>query len=237
MYVIAKWNETFENADTRKRVRLGWFLCPSGVESAGYIELMSYGEDGIKAFAVFLAICQWSATCLPHVRGKLARSSGKPADERQIAASLRMPIEVVRRSLEILCHPEIGWIEKIGDSETIEKHKESTESASHLPPICQSSAGHLPQGEGEGEGEGKGKGKDRRASRPDDISNEVWEAWIKHRKTKKASVSDLVIDRMRIEAEKAGVSLSEAMQESVLRGWTGFKADWVGDSKKKEFTY
>jgi hypothetical protein len=198
---------------------------------------MSYGEDGIKAFAVFLAICQWSATCLPHVRGKLARSSGKPADERQIAASLRMPIEVVRRSLEILCHPEIGWIERIGDSETIEKHRESTESASHLLPICQSSAGHLPQGEGEGEGEGKGKGKDRRASRPDDISDEVWEAWIKHRKTKKASVSDLVIDRMRIEAEKAGVSLSEAMQESVLRGWTGFKADWVGDSKKKEFTY
>jgi len=190
MYVISRWNETFENADTRKRVRLGWFHCPSGTDSSGYIELMSHGEDGIKAFAVFLAICQWSATCLPHVRGRLARSSGKPADERQIAAMIRMPIEVVSRSLELLSDQDIGWIVKVEDEQPVEKPKEIEESAGSLPVVCHSSASSLPQGKGKGQGEGEGQGqgslsgKAERNEYSEDFET-FWSVFPKQRRTKK----------------------------------------------------
>jgi hypothetical protein len=148
MFKIKNWNETFENADTRKRVRLGWFHCPSGVDSQGYIELMSHGEAGIKAFGVFLAICQWSATCLPPIRGSLARSDGRPLLPRQVASLIRMPVEEVERAFALLASPEIGWI-----------CKEKCESADDLPPPCHPSAGDVPQGQGKGQGQGEGKGQ------------------------------------------------------------------------------
>ena len=175
MYRIKNWNETFENADTRKRVRLGWFLCPSGVESQGYVELMSHGQAGIEAFAVFIAICQWSATCLPVVRGSCARSDGRPMSSRQISAQIRMPLEVVERSLNLLCRPEIGWI-----------INENAPSADHLPVICQSSAGCLPQGEGEGEGEGEGSLSvcNGRSEYSEDFEK-FWDVYPKLRRTKK----------------------------------------------------
>jgi len=217
MYVISRWNETFENADTRKRVRLGWFHCPSGTDSSGYIELMSHGEDGIKAFAVFLAICQWSATCLPHVRGRLARSSGKPADERQIAAMIRMPIEVVSRSLELLSDVDIGWIVKVEDEEQVEKPKEIDESATCLPVVCQSPASSMPQGKGKGQGEGEGQeegkgslsGKAERDEYPEDFET-FWLAFPKRKRSKKGEA----YRKWKLHFKKVGAStLIEAARE------------------------
>lgn len=137
---INKWNEIFENADTRKRQRLGWFHCPSGVDSSGYIELMSHGERGLKAYGVFLAICQWSATCLPVVRGLCARSDGRPMNVRQLAAAIRVDVSLVEDALKLLSSQDVNWI-------TIEnpgKNEGKDESADHLPVACQSSADHLP---------------------------------------------------------------------------------------------
>lgn len=133
MIRIRGWNETFENADTRKRQRLGWFHCPSGVDSSGYVELMSHGERGIRAFGVFQAICQWSATCLPVVRGSVARSDGTPLSARQIATVLRIPVEVIEDAIELLSSPSVGWI-----------INENKGSASAVPVRCQSGAGDLP---------------------------------------------------------------------------------------------
>lgn len=63
--------------------------------------------------------------------------------------------------------------------------------------------------------------------KPDDVDDQVWADWTAHRKRKRASVSQTVLDRLRSEAEKAGVSLAEAMTVSVAQGWTGFQADWL----------
>ena len=77
-----------------------------------------------------------------------------------------------------------------------------------------------------------GSGKDHRARReasakPDDLTDEVWTDWVKHRKAIKAPVTKTVLDQFRKEAAKAGITLSAALVEAMARGWRGFKADWV----------
>jgi hypothetical protein len=162
VWKIKNWNETFENADTRKRVRLGWFLCPTGVDSSGYIELMSHGSKGIQAFGVFIAICQWSATCLPVVRGSCARSDGRAMTIRQMASILRISEGVLDESLSLLSSPDVGWMV----NETAGETEQKAASASGVPVGCQSPATCMPQGEGEGEGEGKGKGEEQPQGTP-----------------------------------------------------------------------
>jgi len=61
---------------------------------------------------------------------------------------------------------------------------------------------------------------------PDGVSSSVWDDFVKHRKTKKAQVTQLVIDGIQKEADKAGFSLEDALKETVLRNWQSFKAEW-----------
>ena len=61
---------------------------------------------------------------------------------------------------------------------------------------------------------------------PDGVSQFVWKDFVKHRKTKKAAISELVIKGIQKEADKAGITLEEALSETIIRGWTSFKADW-----------
>lgn len=63
-------------------------------------------------------------------------------------------------------------------------------------------------------------------SKPDDVSDDCWQAFKKHR-AKHGPISDRVIAGFRREAEKAGWTLEAAMDESIVQGWRGFKADYV----------
>ncbi len=69
-------------------------------------------------------------------------------------------------------------------------------------------------------------------ARPDDISEELWKDFKKLREKKKAPVTELVLTKIRSEAKNAGITLSQAMEEMCVRGWTGFKADWVKSKNK-----
>ena len=62
---------------------------------------------------------------------------------------------------------------------------------------------------------------------PDGVSSSVWDDFVKHRKAKKAQITQLVIDGIQKEADKAGFSLEDALKETVLRNWQSFKAEWV----------
>jgi hypothetical protein len=62
---------------------------------------------------------------------------------------------------------------------------------------------------------------------PYGVSQSVWQEFVNHRKSKKAQVTQLVIDGIQKEADKAGVSLEDALKEVVVRNWQGFKAEWV----------
>lgn len=64
---------------------------------------------------------------------------------------------------------------------------------------------------------------------PEGVSQSVWEDFIKHRKAKKAQVTQTVIDGIAKEAQKAGWPLEDALRETIVRNWASFKADWVAD--------
>ena len=62
---------------------------------------------------------------------------------------------------------------------------------------------------------------------PDGVSESVWQDFVKHRKSKKAQVTQTVVDRIIKEAQLAGWTLEQALTEVVVRNWQSFKAEWV----------
>ena len=67
---------------------------------------------------------------------------------------------------------------------------------------------------------------------PDGVSQSVWDEFVKHRKSKKAQITQLVIDGIQKEADKAGFTLEDALKETVIRNWQSFKAEWVTTTPK-----
>lgn len=64
-------------------------------------------------------------------------------------------------------------------------------------------------------------------SRPPDVEESVWNDFCQHRKAQRATITQTAIDGIQKEAKKAGWNLEAALRECVLRGWRGFKAEWV----------
>lgn len=77
--------------------------------------------------------------------------------------------------------------------------------------------------------------KEARASRsrvvsvekPAEIPEKIWEAWLTVRKAKRAPLTEAAFKIVKEEAAKANWTLEAAIRECVLRGWQGFKAEWV----------
>ena len=68
---------------------------------------------------------------------------------------------------------------------------------------------------------------------PENVSESTWNDFVALRKTKKAPVTNTVIDGISKEATKLGWSLERAMQEMCTQGWQGFKADWLKPKDQK----
>jgi len=147
-YSINRWSEVFENADSRKRQRLGLYYMPSGCDSSGYLGLMSEFEpaEAWQAYGIFVALCQHTATMTKDVRGTFQNTDGTAMTTRRLALIVRADLGILERSLEILMDKRVGWV-----------------SATDLPAICQQSASDVPQNSGfvQGEGEGEGEGEDK----------------------------------------------------------------------------
>jgi hypothetical protein len=68
---------------------------------------------------------------------------------------------------------------------------------------------------------------------PEGVSQLVWDSFVQQRKTKRAQVTELVIDGIQKEADKAGWTLENALNEIVIRNWQSFKAEWVAKPENK----
>ena len=66
---------------------------------------------------------------------------------------------------------------------------------------------------------------------PQGVSEDVWRDFCQHRKSVRATVTQTALDGIDREAKKAGWSLEAALRECVVRGWRGFKAEWVKDKQ------
>jgi uncharacterized protein YdaU (DUF1376 family) len=64
---------------------------------------------------------------------------------------------------------------------------------------------------------------------PVGVADSVWQDWLILRKGKRAVVTQSAIDGIVREAGKAGISVQEAMEICCMRGWSGFKSEWLKD--------
>jgi uncharacterized protein YdaU (DUF1376 family) len=134
-----------------------------------------------------------------------------------------------------------GWIhhrankeiEKVGDksqkaSASAKARWNKISDANALPTQSECNATHntLPTTQ---DTEHKTQKKATVVATPVGVSDSVWQEFVSHRKSKKARVTQLVIDGIQKEASIAGWSLEDALKETIVRNWQSFKADWVKD--------
>jgi hypothetical protein len=64
--------------------------------------------------------------------------------------------------------------------------------------------------------------------RPPDVADEHWQAWLAVRRAKRAGpVTAVALAGVQREADKAGVTVDDAVRICVERSWVGFNADWA----------
>ena len=59
------------------------------------------------------------------------------------------------------------------------------------------------------------------------VDSQVVADFKAHRKAKKAPINATAIAGIEREAQKAGITLQDALTLCCTRGWVGFKAEWV----------
>lgn len=72
---------------------------------------------------------------------------------------------------------------------------------------------------------------------PDGVTDIVWQDFIDLRKAKKAPLSQSALDGIAKEAGKAGITLQAALEMCCMRGWTGFKAEWLKDKDARQKSF
>lgn len=63
-------------------------------------------------------------------------------------------------------------------------------------------------------------------TRPLDVSQDVWDAYLKIRKAKNAPLTEIALNRIRKQGEQACLTLEDTLLECIDRNWAGFKVDW-----------
>lgn len=67
----------------------------------------------------------------------------------------------------------------------------------------------------------------RAVLRPDDVPESVWTDFLAIRKAKRAPLTETALQGIRKQADRASMTLAEALRMCCERGWQGFRADWV----------
>jgi len=140
-----------------------------------------------------------------------SEDDGNIPSTKQLAFRLRMPEKETEVCISKLSH----WLEQDDYSTISERYQDDALETER-------------ETEKEREKETK---KATIVATPIGVSQEVWDSFVKQRKTKKAQITELVIAGIQREANKAGWSLENALNEIVVRNWQSFKAEWVKEKQ------
>lgn len=80
------------------------------------------------------------------------------------------------------------------------------------------------------------KPKRKRSSnvqKPESVSEQVWNDFTALRTKRRAPITETALKGIQREAEKAGITLEEALSTCCERGWQGFKAEWYSRATAK----
>lgn len=143
-------------------------------------------------------------------------------------------IQVVPRGWHILNHGYFRDMQDREEQRTYERTRKAEQRArkSQLVPDTQGqdrdSAGQtlvcpLPSSDADADAvSGRESARGKVASKPDDVSEEVWHEWLDMRRKQKSSTSALVLTQTRKKAESAGMTMDEALTHWVAQGYKGF---------------
>lgn len=70
--------------------------------------------------------------------------------------------------------------------------------------------------------------------KPESVSEQVWEDFSALRAKRRAPITETALKGIQREAEKAGITLEEALSTCCERGWQGFKAEWYRREKLEQ---
>jgi uncharacterized protein YdaU (DUF1376 family) len=68
---------------------------------------------------------------------------------------------------------------------------------------------------------------------PEGVLQNIWDDFLQLRKSKRSAVTDTVLRGIEKEAQKAGLSLNDALEHCCIAGWQSFNAEWYENSKIK----
>jgi hypothetical protein len=105
VYVIANWDQNFENNRTREMKSMAWVPVPNKMDGDGYTELLDH-PDGPLHYAAWMALVLIASRC--GERGTLLRSTGEPHDSASLARMSRIPATVFDAALPRLF--KMGWL-------------------------------------------------------------------------------------------------------------------------------
>lgn len=115
LYRIAKWEEVFERAESRKLKMLTWVSMPVSFNSNGYQAMLDeFKSEAAAMYGAWCALVAFSASC--HVRGLLGTSRGIPLTISHIARVTGLDANLFERLIEWASRDDIGWL--IDESET-----------------------------------------------------------------------------------------------------------------------
>jgi hypothetical protein len=153
-----------------------------------------------------------------HERGFITRYETAGVKCIQITAFTKHQTPHVREAASELPAPEQGIAKEVT------KHNLGSAEASPRSPDSLIPDSLIPDS---GQKTSAPRKRDAPLVKPDDVSDQVWSDYCKHRKRKRADLSASSLEDLIKDASKAGMPLEDAMRMCMKRGWTGFEAHWL----------
>jgi len=142
VYRIAKWDEVFERAESRKLKTLTWVSVPTSFTSNGYQCMLDEFQDTAPAiYGAWCALVAIAASCT--VRGTLCNSRGVPLPTTHLARISGFPGSIFDQMIEWASRPDIGWLVPSSKAEIVEKLRENATSGDRRG-IVGGSSGEFP---------------------------------------------------------------------------------------------
>ncbi|KVL62012.1 hypothetical protein WT01_08900 [Burkholderia cepacia] len=127
-----------------------------------------------------------------------------------------------------------------GESSRFQSESGDAPKAAPNPPLGDSTKASPkpPLGDGSSSSSSSSKKKTQRAPRFDaqahlesfGVPPEIAKDWLAVRKAKRMAPTATAFDDAKAEADKAGISMADALRTCVVRGWGGFQASWLAES-------